>query len=292
MRRDEAKAADEEKQRQDRIKLAEREARTELLREKARQRVTSSTADFIPLRQDDAPAQNSFGHINFFEEVEKGEAEVPTVNKDHEKEAKEEKEKYEKQIGYLTYLGQDTNEALGKRNWYEELPDRSEKGQELHLKNKLREDPLNLMKKFLPSLETSKKTGEAVHKAVSLTLKSLKKRDKHSKKQKKATKKHKHKRRKHASDDSENEADKRKKRKHLPSSSDSDSERKSNKLKLEILRLERLKREKEEKQKAETLLAKLRGDTTTKEEPQVAVITKKYNNQFNPELAKQNYYKE
>lgn len=291
MRRDEAKAAEEEKQRQDRIKLAEREARTDLLRQKARQRVPP-TADFIPLKEYDAPAQNSQGHINFFEEVENGEGEAPIVNKDHEKEAKEEKEKYEKQIGYLTYLGQDTNEALGKRNWYEELPDRSEKGQELHLKNKLREDPLNLMKKFLPGLGTvSKKPAETVHKAVSLTLKSLKRRDRHSKKEKKK-KKRKHKDKKYNST-SDSETETSIKRKNSSScSSDSENDRKSRKQKLEILRLERFKREKEERQRAEALLVKLRGDKTEKEKPSSPVLTKKYNNQFNPELAKQNYYKD
>lgn len=292
VRRDEAKAAEEERQRQDRIKLAEREARTDLLRQKARQRVPP-TADFIPLKHDDAPAQNSHGHINFFEEVENGEAKAPTVNKDHEKEAKEEKEKYEKQIGYLTYLGQDTNEALGKRNWYEEPPDRSEKGQELHLKNKLREDPLNLMKKFLPGLgTTSKKSAEPVHKAVSLTLKSLKRRDKHSKKEKKKKKKHKNKKHKYTSESETETSRKRKINSSSSCSSDSENERKSKKQKLEVLRLERLKREKEERQRAEALLVKLKGDKTEKEKPSSPVLTKKYNNQFNPELAKQNYYKD
>ncbi|KAK9502407.1 hypothetical protein O3M35_011189 [Rhynocoris fuscipes] len=78
VRRDEAKAAEEEKLRQKRIRISS-----------------------------EAPDK----HINFFEELEKGEANIVKGNRDYEQEKKEEQEKYEKKIGYLTYLGQDTVES-------------------------------------------------------------------------------------------------------------------------------------------------------------------------------------
>ncbi|XP_044270098.1 leukocyte receptor cluster member 1 homolog [Tribolium madens] len=269
VRRDEAKAAEEEKARENRAKLAEREARTELLRQKARERVP--TNDFIPLSKEEAPAQTT--HVNFFQEVEEGIAETQTTNKEHEKEVKEEKEKYEKQIGYLTYLGQDTNEALGKKNWYDELPDRFRNDKtEVGLKSKLREDPLSVMKKFLGDSGGVKKSQEPVHRAVALTLKTIeKKAKKRSSSEERKSKKHKKKkkRKKHSSDDSESDSDFEKKRK------------------LEVLRMERLKREREERKRTEGLLAKLRGEKTEEEKPQS--VGKKYNNQFNPELARQNY---
>ncbi|EFA00330.1 leukocyte receptor cluster member 1 homolog [Tribolium castaneum] len=280
VRRDEAKAAEEEKARKDRAKLAEREARTELLRQRARERVP--TNDFIPLSKEEAPAQTS--HVNFFQEVEEGIADTKTTNKEHEKEQKEEKEKYEKQIGYLTYLGQDTNEALGKKNWYDELPDRFRNDKtEVGLKSKLREDPLSVMKKFLGDSGVGvKKSEEPVHKAVALTLKTIEKKAKKrarssSEESRKSKKKHKKK--------------KKKRKKRSSGESDSEEERVDfeKKRKLELLRMERLKREREERKRTEGLLAKLRGEKTEEEKEKPQTGGKKYNNQFNPELARQNY---
>ncbi|XP_063915345.1 leukocyte receptor cluster member 1 homolog [Zophobas morio] len=268
VRRDEAKAAEEEAARKSRAKLAESEARTELLRQRARGGV--ATNEFIPLTKDESVAQT---HVNFFQDVEDGIADSKTTNKEHDKEVKQEKEKYEKQIGYLTYLGQDTNEALGKRNWYEEMPDRTNRdGAEVGLKTKIREDPLSVMKKYMAEGDSPKKSGDVVHQAVALTLKTLQKRKRSSSGETSPQKHHK--------------KDK-KKRKRVSSSDDSDDDRLEKKRKLEILRLERLKREREERKRAESLLAKLRGDKEKKEE--IPQVTKKYNNQFNPELAKQNY---
>ncbi|XP_044762723.1 leukocyte receptor cluster member 1 homolog [Coccinella septempunctata] len=294
VRKDEAKAEEERKAKEERQKLAEREARTVFLREKARERV--GLKDFIPLSLTSSQSE-PIGHINFFEELENGQEESKRTNKEHEKEKKEEAEKYEKQIGYLTYLGQDTNEALGKRNWYDEAPNRdSYEKEEVNIKSKLKEDPLEIMKKYMPSSFNRKKPSEVI-----LSTKSdgiydcpIKSKHKHKKKH------HKRKRSESESDDSHKK--RKKKTKHASGSVDSIQSKKKQlnveelhsddsdylkKKKLELLRIERLKREKEEKLKTELLFSQIKTSSSTYSEP----IRRKYNSQFNPEIARQNQLK-
>lgn len=266
---------------------------------KARERV-KNTAEFLSLSIEEGPKPDDEDtepkHINFFQDVEDGVGVSNMTNKEHEKEKKEEQEKYEKQIGYLTYLGQDTNEALKKRNWYDVAPDRScsETG-EVNMKSKVLYDPMVEMKKYLamPRSEGQKKdkTGVSLEFLRSLQRKSY-------------IETH-HKKKRNRSPSTSNSTEERKKKKHKKSkhkskkkstssdatvSEDEDDLREKNK-RLEVLRMERLKREKEERKKSEMLLAKLRGDPV--EDPSKKLVKRpvkqKYNSQFNPELAKQNY---
>lgn len=261
---------------------------------KARDRIKNE--GFIPIDRKSEPVKDNSdivqGHINFFQELEDGTMEQKQVNKEHEKELKEEKEKYEKQIGYLTYLGQDTNEALGKRNWYDVVPDRANKDQaEVNMKSKIREDPLATMKKYI----TDGKKGDEVRKANEkiILYKPLIEELKSS-----TDKRLKH----YSSTESYKSSNTKlkkcyktsKKRKYCSSSTSdsSSSEEENEKLErhrnLELLRADRLKREKEERRKTEDLLAKLKGETKA-DNVQKDRFKHKYNSQFNPELAKQNY---
>lgn len=300
VRRDEAKAAEEQRIKNEKTQLAESEARINLLRSKARDRV--ATKDFLTLST--TIVDNTTEHINFFQEVEDGTAELKTSNKEHDKEKKEEQEKYEKQIGYLTYLGQDTNEALGKKNWYDVAPNRSDDNkEEISLKSKLLHDPLSIMKKYLaetPDMEQSEIYRLESYKSLQVPTyispceKNNKKRkstssisldsdtnSKHSHKSKKKHKKHKNKHKRSSSKKSKTSSTEE-------YSEDEDKQLKQKKL--DLLRMERLKRERQEREKSEALLAKLRGDKPKeKAKTSEKFVKQKYNSQFNPELAKQNY---
>lgn len=328
VRRDEAKAAEEEKERQRRIALADQEAKIDFLRQKAR---AKGQADCGPSSDRAAGGTNSSEiderlqrkeHVNFFENLESGKDDgVKKKNVEHEKEKKEEQEKYEKQVGYLTYLGQDTNEALGKRDWYDVAPKRDDdldkdgKRVEVGLKSKVYNDPLNVMRRYLPKMRTKslpsipkaedKAKEDIVAASTSkLTYQSLTGKTKKSSKRKRTSssssgssaepkrkkrKKHHHKKHK------KKEKKKRKKRNKSDSESTDEETRRVKKQKLEALRKERLLREQGEKARSEKLLAKLRGDpdqdAPKQPPPQAAVpmIKQKYNSQFNPELAKQNF---
>lgn len=201
-------------------------------------------------------------------------------------------------------MGQDTNESLKKQDWYEGLPDRdklkSDKT-EVGVKFKSYHDPLNVIRKFLPNERIEPSSGSATQRLtaskyepimdqiVSINkelearkeLKRSRKRSKSKKKSKKHKKKKSSKKRKRNSSDSSSESE------------EDETMQVLKRQKLEILRQERLKREQVERARAEQLLAKERGVPISKpptpKEPERPQVKQKYNSQFNPELARQNY---
>lgn len=145
VRRDEAQAREEEKERERRVLLAQQEARTEFLRKKARPR------NSLPeLEAADAGAPSS-GPVDLFRELlEEGKG-VTRSNKEYEEEKRQEKEKQEKALGILTYLGQSAAEAQTQPPWYQLPPERGAPppgpGPDVKVKSRL--DPLLEMQKHL-----------------------------------------------------------------------------------------------------------------------------------------------
>ncbi|XP_026227663.1 leukocyte receptor cluster member 1 [Anabas testudineus] len=100
VRRDEAQAAEEEREAKRRVERAEQEARTEYLRRKARAALQSAGEG----RDDDEQSGGSgaLEHLNLFPLEESSEKKG---NEEYLKEKKEEKEKQERAIGLLVSLG-------------------------------------------------------------------------------------------------------------------------------------------------------------------------------------------
>lgn len=222
--------------------------------------------------------------MNFFKDLEQGIVDYNKPNAEHEAEKKAEQEKYEKQIGYLTYLGQDTNEATGKTNWYEELPRRlkdQEPEIEIQTAKKSYDDPVKNIRRYLTLMGSSSTTSlEAKSKSLKVEKGVKRKRDSSEEKSRSPNKRKK---------------DKKKSKKHKSSkretSSESNLRNDEKKHDIEKLRAARLQREQSEKLRTETLLAKMRGETLplpVQNELPKSTIKQKYNSQFCPEIARQN----
>ncbi|KAM6154596.1 leukocyte receptor cluster member 1 [Erethizon dorsatum] len=232
VRRDEAQAREEEKERERRVLLAEQEARTEFLRNKARQQ-----SALRALEGAEAAAPGS-GPVDLFRELLVEGKGVTRGNKEYEEEKRQEKERQEKALGILTYLGQSAAEAQTQPPWYQLPPQRGApqpgQGPDEKIKNRL--DPMWEMQKHL------------------------------------------RRKRKHSSEGSslaQKERSERQRPKAPPS--------------LDQLRAERLRREAEERARAEALLARVQGRAPQEGEPEEEETDdrrRRYNSQFNPQLAR------
>ncbi|XP_038608737.1 leukocyte receptor cluster member 1 isoform X2 [Tachyglossus aculeatus] len=115
VRRDEAQAREEERERERRARLAQQEARTDFLRKKARRELLGEEAG--------GAASPGSGHVDLFRGLEDGRGAL-SANKEHEEEKRQEKERQEKALGLLTYLGQSAAEAQTNPPWYQKPPER------------------------------------------------------------------------------------------------------------------------------------------------------------------------
>ncbi|KAM8704041.1 hypothetical protein ACLKA7_008628 [Drosophila subpalustris] len=283
VRRDEAAAQEEERKRLDKLELAESEARINFLRRQSGlpERVSADSAapETSAASTEEVGQRCAERSVDLFADYK---SHVKKTNKDLEKEKKEEQEKYEKQIGYLTYLGQDTNEALKVRSWYEVAPKRVKTdvrdSTETHLKQKLSEDPLTLVNALISGekkpVQTTirRRKPEPSPEPESIQSNSKSKKHKKEKKHHKKHKKHKHK-------------------SHKVEKLTKELARNAKRDKLNRLRKERLLREAAEQRRQEQLFAPKELElpvNETKTPAPTPRIVQKYNSQFNPELAKQN----
>ncbi|KAH9630413.1 hypothetical protein HF086_016951 [Spodoptera exigua] len=270
VRKDEAEAAEKERQEKLRVEQADREARLSVLKYKSKQKLQDSGI----VQSTTEPIQETVNeHINLFTNLDDA---VKTTNREHDNEIKEKKEEYEKKIGYLTYLGQDTNEALGKKNWYEVAPETSRFSRSSDIKDTYDKLVLKDVDGKPKVKEPDVKDGEVNYKRKQEldpmnAFKHLHKCDKiknnlRPSKQKSQIDNYKHKKKKHKKDKIQDKE-----------------------MKLQKLREARLKREQQEKYRTELFLKGLHNSNETKEVEKETRVKPKYNSQFNPELARQNY---
>ena len=223
-------------------------------------------------------SSDSSRHVNFFEELEGGETAANT-NKEREEEKKKEQEEYEKKIGLLTYLGQDSQELTGEKSWWQKIPEsRSQDDGKLPAIKQSQIDaldPLNSVRDYLGC------------EGIMRTIAETNDHKKHKVKKKSKKKEKKRKRRHSSSSNSERSAKKKKKKKK------SHEDDRSKRAKLEILRKERLAREKREKARVDEFLFGIKPDSDKKgidkmSTKEIVEKNRVYSSQFNPQHARQN----
>lgn len=197
-------------------------------------------------------------------------------------------------------MGQDTNEALRLKSWYEVAPKRmavgAERGEinEKDLKIKHNHDPLTLISALLPPEPKPVQRKVTKHKRTPSPLVVRKNNEKEFKDSTKSSKKNKKERKKHKRDKHKKHSKEKhgKHKKHKSKDKDSiEDQQLQKRLKLEQLRKERLRRETAERARQEALLAPKECSKPPETATNTATtprVVQKYNSQFNPELAKQN----
>ncbi|CAH1779028.1 unnamed protein product [Owenia fusiformis] len=254
VRADEAKAAEEEKQKNLRLALGEQEARTNHLRKQSRKRLAQFEEEGGGSFNDTTLAEHKpESHINFFADHEAGLSTSNNSKKniDHEKEKKAEQEKYEKSIGLLTYLGQSALEPETSKPWYLEKNQPDTDKDTLNLK---RSDKDEKLKNYL----------DPVHQMNEFINKKKKKHKKHR-------------------------SHKEKKHNHRHKDDKASSECKQPSKTMAELRAERIKRETAEREKCNKIRAIARGEKVEekkKEHVEVDDRRRKYNSQYNPDFVR------
>ncbi|UJR21193.1 hypothetical protein I4U23_024291 [Adineta vaga] len=252
--RDEKKAADEEAKALRRKTLAEQEDRLNHLRAKRGDQLIQFQGP-----NESSATQQPKEHVNLFQLEEQGLKTTDATNAEHEKEKKAETEEFEKKIGLLTYLGGSIVESKGNVPWYLERSgnkptDTKEVSRtDREERDRLRihkQDPLNHMSKYVDDLKR-KRDDETKSSSTTSTKKST-----------------------------------------------SFSTSTSSTSRIEQLRAERLKRESQERTKTAAYLSRVfTGSDSTPDTPEPAreparieidERKRRYNSQFNPDVAKQN----
>lgn len=294
VRRDEAIAAEEEKARLRKIAIAEKEARTELLRDKARtQRLSrdaveagTSSSPALPISFTSAGVvaepKGGLTHVNFFKESEAGNAEEK-ANQERKKEEKEEQEKWERKVGISVALGQVPGGPLdnqlnpwwmqAKKEKEEEDEEERDKRDTKKKKDPEKKPPMSYKEKF----DADRIKAEGRHKRDERRKRQM---DPMMEVEKQMSKHKKHKKDKqHYGDDHGRSTSARKEKKEKVE---------KKKKTIEELRAERLKREGKERTKALDFLGGKPGKKEKEElkEKDRDADKNYFNSQFFPELAR------